>query len=295
MAAKTPRVRARHGVQPEDPSFVGKSGVRELFPDTSDLSRMYARDLTERVRRRTAIPIRSGFIRGDITEVAQPPLAALVGSGGRGGGTALKLYLALLWIYGDPKRAIEDIPARRWAELLDLEDASGRGKRRINAALAKLEQLKLLKLEPHRGLPPTIRLLVETGLGLPYDQIPSTARVRAPKEDRDLHNYFQLPVKLWTEGHIQAMSAKALAMLLVLSESSQGAAGREVWWSTSRFEERYGLSRSTRSEGCRELFARRLVLMERRQIAIGPSVFASTHMRNVYTLIGDAVPGKPAA
>lgn len=270
--------------------FVGGSDVREISPDTSKRSRELAVDLTERVRRRTAIPIRSAFVRSDILDVEQPPLGSLVSSGGRGGGTALKLYLALIWIYGDPKKGIEDIPARLWAELLDLEDPTGKGKRRVNAALSKLEQLNLLRVEQHRGLPPTLRLLVESGLGLPYMEIPSTARFKAPKADRDLHNYFKLPVKLWTEGHVQAMSAKALAMLLVLSESSVGEDGREIWWSNKRFEERYGLSRATRSEGSRELFARRLVQVRREEVTTGPSAFATPRMRNVYKLIGAAKP-----
>lgn len=270
--------------------YVGDSDVVELSPEASPLSLEMAKDLSERVARRQAIPIRSTFIRADVLGVERSPLARLVSSGGRGGGTALKLYLALIWIYGDPRRPIEDIPARRWAELLDLEDPPRLGKRRINQALGKLEGLELIRVERHRGTAPTIHLLMESGLGLPYTQIPSTARFKAAPADRGLHNYFKLPIALWLEGHVQEMSAKALAMLLVLSEGSQGEEGKEVWWSHTRFEERYGLSRATRSEGCRELFARRLAQTDRRPVTIGPSRFAPERMRNVYTLIGAARP-----
>lgn len=277
-------------VDPDDLRFVGDSDVAELRPEVSATSLMMAKDLSERVTRRRAIPIRSSFLRADVFGVERTPLAHLVSSGGRGGGTALKLYLALIWMYGDPTRPIVDIPARRWAELLDLEDPPRLGKRRINQALGKLEGLELVRVERHRGTAPTIHLLVESGLGMSYTQIPSTARFKAAPADRDLHNYFKLPISLWLEGHVQAMSAKALAMLLVLSEGSLGEGGREVWWSHARFEERYGLSRATRSQGCRELFARRLAQIERRPVSIGPSKFAPEHMRNVYELIGAARP-----
>lgn len=270
--------------------YVGGSDVVELWPETSPVSLARAKDLSERVHRRRAIPIRNTFLRSDVLGVERTPLAELVSSGGRGGGTTLKLYLGLVWIYGDPSRPIEDIPARRWAELLDLEDPPRLGKRRINQALGKLENLQLLRVERRRGTSPTIHLLIESGQGLPYTQIPSTARFKAAPADRDLHNYFKLPIDLWLEGHVQAMSAKALAMLMVLSEGSQGVEGREVWWSNSRFEERYGLSRATRSEGCRELFARRLAQIQRRPVATGPSSFAPERMRNVYELIGAARP-----
>ena len=162
------------------------------------------------------------------------------------------------------------------------------GKRRSTSqALGKLaDPCSSSESKRRRGTSPTIHLLIESGQGLPYTQIPSTARFKAAPADQDLHNYFKLPIDLWLEGHVQAMSAKALAMLMVLSEGSQGVEGREVWWSNSRFEERYGLSRATRSEGCRELFARRLAQIQRRPVATGPSSFAPERMRNVYELIG---------
>lgn len=269
---------------------VGDSDVVELRSNASPVSLERAKDLAERVHRRRAIPIRNTFVRADVLDVERTPLAQLVSSGGRGGGTALKLYLALIWIYGDPSKPVEDIPARRWAELLDLEDPPRLGKRRINQALEKLERLRLVRIERRRGTSPVIYLLMESGLGMPYTQIPSTARFKAAPADRALHNYFKVPIDLWLEGHVQAMSAKALAMLLVLSEGSLGEEGREVWWSSTRFEERYGLSRATRSEGCRELVARRLATVQRRPVVTGPSSFAPERMRNVYELIGAALP-----
>lgn len=272
----------------EGAETIGRSGLPELVSDASELSRSRARDLAERVQRRKGIPLRTAYIRSsDMSE--DPPLARLIRSGGRGGATAVKLHLGLVWLAASPPFEVKGVSSRVWAELLDLDDPASNGKRRINQALVKLEQERLIRVERIRGGASTVRLLVESGVGLPYVDVPSTARFRAAPADRHDHAYFQVPRALWLNGHIQSMSAKALAMLLVITEEQFGDHEREVWWSEQRFRDLFGLSRATRSEGARELFQRRLVVLSRRPVSAGRSAFAEERMRNTYVAINDAV------
>jgi hypothetical protein len=244
-----------------------------------------ARELALGAGRRVHPPVRKSFACS--AESGPAPVAQLVGIGGRGGAVALKLYLALLWrCSAEPFDT--DISARRWASLLSLPDPNGHGARRVTDALRTLNQLRLVKVTPHRGESSTVQLLREDGSGHAYS-LPSTAYTKASKRNKQTHIYFKVPTTLWTQGHLQMMSAPALAMLLALLAEG-GGDGREVWWSTELFPERYSLAPATRSKGTTELKQRRLLSVRRRLVAKSPgqSVFARQGVRNVYQLIGDA-------
>lgn len=265
---------------------VGDTGLPFLPTTASPLSLSRAIELRTRAARREDIPVRAGFVRNDDPSVT-PPLAALVRTRGRGGATPLKLYLGLVWIASKHPFDVPPLPARVWAELLDLDDPTGRGKKRVVAAVTKLEDLRLIEVERSRGEPSKIRLRSEDGSDLPYQQIPSTDYHKAKPAQRQ--RYFKINTKLWTHGHIQSMSAKALAMLLVILEEQYGK-DEPIWFSATRFADRFGLSEPTKSEGARELFQRQLIVINRASVTQTGAAFERQRTRNTYRVINDAVP-----
>lgn len=266
---------------------VGESGLVELYPTASPRSLDLADELRARAPRRTGIPVRVDFVRNDDSDI-EPPLARLVRSGGRGGATPLKLYLGLIWLASDDPFDTPPLSSRLWAELLDLEDPVGRGKKRVAVALKKLEDHHLIALGRRHGEASKVYLRRESGDGTEYGKIPSTAYHR-PADGRVKQRYLKINTRLWTEGHIQSMSAKALAMLLVILEEQHGR-NEPVWFSESRFVRRFGLSRATRSEGARELFQRRLIVIQRASVTQNGSTFDREKVRNTYRVIDAAVP-----
>lgn len=284
QARKPPR--ARGDANAVLVSTVGKSGLPALRPQVGALSLERADELRARAPRRTDIPLRAAFVRQDEPD-AVPPLAALVRTGGRGAAVPLKLYLGIVWLASAPPFDVPPLSPRVWAELLDLQEPSGRGKRRITAGLTKLEEHGLIAVERRRGEASKVRLLLEDGSGRPYSAIPSTDYVLGSKKSRQ--RYIKLNTRLWTRGHIQSMSAKALAMLLVILEEQYGQ-DQAVWFSEKRFAERFNLSRDTRSEGARELFQRELIVIRRVPVTNSGAAFEREANRNTYQVIGDAIP-----
>lgn len=246
-----------------------------------------ARGLDASSGRRKEIPVRTRFVRSDNADSA-PPLARLVSARGRGGAVPIKLHLALIWRCSAFPFST-DISARKWAALLGLEDPSGRGARRITAALDVLERERLVTLERRRGDSTIVTLLDESGFGDVY-RLPSTAHSRASTKNKSAHRYFKVPARLWTEGHIQAMSAPAVAMLLVLL-AERNLDLRPTWWSTELFPRRFGISAGVRAQGTRELVDRGLLTVEKQLVAdAGEQHFGRERVRNLYRLDGDARP-----
>lgn len=247
-----------------------------------------AKLLAEESGRREEIPLRRSFVR--IDEAASvPPLARLISAGGRGGAVPLKLHLAIVWrCSGEPFQT--DILARQWATLLGLEEPDTLGARRVTRALDVLEAHELVSLEKRRGESTVITLLEESGTGAAYS-LPSTAYTRAPdKENASRHRYFKVPLALWTDGHVQSMSAGALAMLLVLS-AERNVDGRRTWWSTERFPQLFNLSPTIRAQGTKELRERSLISVRKESVTSSPSpTFRRERVRSTYKLAGDARP-----
>jgi len=96
------------------------------------------------------VPFNPGFIRG---KSLRPPLAKLIfDGGGQGGGVRLRLYLYITLIATGRPYDIKKPPVpKAWAERLALPPRTGA--RRINDALAWLEDNELIKLTPNRGGP----------------------------------------------------------------------------------------------------------------------------------------------
>lgn len=81
--------------------------------------------------------------------------------------------------------------------------------------------------------------------------------------------------------------------MLMIFLAEQGAEGKEIWFSVSIFQERYGIAPATRSAGTKELRERGL-LVETSEKLGGRSDFPGTvfgapiQRRKVYKLIGAA-------
>ncbi|MDR6912920.1 hypothetical protein J2W54_004933 [Rhodococcus fascians] len=205
---------------------------------------------------------------------------------------AIKLYIALIWRCAAPPFDTE-IPYRKWAALLSLDDPDGAGVKRISEAFKTLEAERLVTITHNPGLSPTITLREESGSGANYS-LPSSAYVAGGK-DRDRHLYFKIPTRLWTSGKIQLLSAPAVAVLLAVL-ATQEAPGKEVWWSVNFFDDQFGLRPATRARGTRELVDEDLLKV--RKTRVGESNFSTRdfsreRVRNVYRLVGPAGPVPP--
>lgn len=268
----------------------GNDADKEFLAPYVDSMKL-AEEIANSATRRVDIPIRKTFVRSLDPETV-PPLARIVSRGGRGGGLAVKLYIALIWRCSAKPYSTE-IPARKWARLLALEDPNHKGARRVAKALKLLEELQLIELTTRRGEPSIICLKDESGDGSEYE-LPSTAYTKG-RADKD--RYLKVSVKLWTKAYIQMLSSPALAMLLILLTEGSGDAekgakeGTEVWWSTERFPLRYWISPAMRSRGTKDLIAAGLLYVRRQSVANPGSKkdFVRERVRNVYRLQNSAL------
>jgi hypothetical protein len=239
------------------------------------LSCEHAAEINRSAAKRRGVPIRSAFAR-DLTEEKSAPMARLIAIGGRGGEVLLKLYIALIW-RSSKAPFTTTASARKLAELLALPNPTLNGARRVQEALKTLAENRLITIEHRRGEPSLVTLLREDGSGQNY---------APPLGGKDDH-YFKIPTEMWTAGQFQRLSAPALAMLIaVLSE--QREPGASVWWSTTLFPARFGISPATRARGTRELQSLGLLVVTRK--AFGrPGSLAAERVRNMYAVSGTAL------
>lgn len=275
--------------------------------------------------RRDATPVRKVFVRSSTTSLADNPTAnAVAGTrppgrprdetspdsetgtivipsplirlyrGGRSGRVAILLYLALLWRNSHPPHD-SSYTYSGWATLLDLDEADTKGARRIAGAVKALAELNLIRVDHVPGKPSRLTLLAEGGSREAYT-LPGASYTNAVKHHRGervlaQHRYFRLNSRLWTTGRLQALPGPALVMLLIIL-TEWDAETREVWFSGTIFQQRYGLSAPTRAAGIKTLQQRRLIGVEHRALGQWPgaTVFDAKRERQVYTLRGVAVP-----
>jgi hypothetical protein len=244
-------------------------------PDLSVDAKLALREFTARLSKRSkGALVRCSFVRSD-DEKTTPPLATLASSKGRGSEVAIKLYLGLLWLSSRPPYD-SNFPARSWAALLNLEDPEVKGTRRVSAALKKLQDLNLIRIEQRSGKPNHTVILKEDGSGKPY-KIPSGKT--ASRDDY----YFNVPVKLWTEGHIQKLSAAALVMLLIVMEEYQRSNYKPQWWSMKVFNGRFRISKDVRAKGTKELIEHNLISVSRSGIpTVKDSYLSQRRSRKTY-------------
>lgn len=257
-----------------------------------------AQTLSDRVSNR-AVRVRFSFVRREDGSERLPPLARLL-RGGRGGEVRLKLLLALLWVAGggDERHATNAYPARSWAALLDLDDPEGHGQRRVRDAIQWLEREGFVRTDRQPGKPMALQLLLEDGLGKEYvDPAESAKKKKDSKEGLQRSDlYVLLPASFWTEGWAATLSARALAMLLVLREVT--FSGEWKWVSPAQARHRYGLSEDTWSKGVAELRAHKIIEIRKRPVS--EDDFEFRRVRNTYKLPVDddhrvLLPARPSA
>lgn len=254
-------------------------------------ARATAETLAQGAKRTGFIPLRRSFVQilsGDSRP--QPPMSQIVSRRG-GGAVTIKLYLALLWKSSSGPPFSTQIRAAKWAELLGLVDPPKQGKRRISAAMGRLEEMHLISRTDVPGDITVVELMDESGrlqpsgrpreYVLPYDAF---QRSKGKQRNPNRNWYFKVPARLWTErAEIQQMSPSALAMLLAyLNEYRPGQP--EVWWSTNAFPERYQISSSMRTRGTRELLAMGLLHIKKKPVGRPgvPRSFTTERVRNAY-------------
>jgi hypothetical protein len=233
------------------------------------------RRAVERSQRSTGVQLPIRFFRD--TAQHDPPLARML-RGGRGGTVRLKLYLSVCLIATSaPYRIDTPIPARAWAEMLDLPDPESKGARRIADALSWLEQNEFVELVRRGGAPPTIGLRSATGRGRPFV--------------RPVKRYVSVPLGLWRLGWINALSGRALAVLLALIDLQGGRDPRRPPSMNAQERERYGFSQDTWTRGERELKERGLLAVARSPQGAD---FDWRRMRNTYWVDIDRLTRDPA-
>jgi hypothetical protein len=253
--------------------------------EASNAALEVAQAIKSRMGKRDHAPVRVAFIGSNDSVRAEgevPPLAKIL-RGGRGGEVRLKLELSFLWFAVNPPHDLA-YPARVWALLLDLDDAEGRGTRRIRQATTALAEAKLIEVLGRSGQPNRITLLDEGGKGVAY-RLPGDAYNKARGTGEEWrHRYIQIPDTLWTNGWLATLSGAALAMLLVLfgELGQKDATKTDIWFSPSRAQKIYGLSEDTRSKGLRELRAAGLISARKR--AVSRDVLDFRRLRNTYRL-----------
>lgn len=198
--------------------------------------------------KRHVVPFAATFIRTDDGQL--PPLAKLL-QGGRGGEVRLKLYLSMNLLATHEPHDVRSLPARVWAEMLGLRNPKTNGARRVNEAITRLEQQRLIKVpERRQGKPVKPQLLSQRGNGGSYS--------------RPTKGYTNLPVAFWRNHWIIRLSGRAIALLLILLDLQGGKSrAKGAWVRPSDARRSYGLSEDTWTRGVRELQAARIVRVKR--------------------------------
>ena len=151
----------------------------------------------------------------------------------------LKVYLTMILIAARSPHRIDNVPARAWAETLDLDDPAGLGARRVSDALQWLGSNQSIRLESRRGSPPAVTLLSALGDGQPFD--------------RGRGIYLSVPTGLWEHHWITRLSGTGLALLLVLLDLQGGRAASNPLSLPGPLRQRYGLSDDTGTRAGSEL------------------------------------------
>lgn len=242
-------------------------------------------ELASRVKRDSA-PVRRSFVERESGSTEPTPLAMLLRTqdslGGRGGALRVALMLSLIWICARPPYSTTRVAAY-WAELLGRDDPRGEGARAVRDCLHELQDRDFLMLVPSG--PQVVILLKDESLTRTED---GEHRVYQPPYD--LEPYISIPRSFWTSGLAGRLSGAGIAMYLVALAMTRHD-DPEFWLSGSFFDDRFGISRSTRKRGLAEL-AELGVLTSRSLGTVDVTTFRVVR-RNIYTVAAEFL--QPAA
>lgn len=214
-------------------------------------------------KRSQSVRLPLGFARDRTQKDPSPPLAAVMQGGGE---VRLKVLLTTLMMATKAPHS-RKVASKDMAAMLNLRDAEKAGARRVSKAYSDLEARSLVQVDRRPGYVPTTTVLDPTGTGKKWD----ASKLRAP--------YITLPIALWRRGWFIALSGRAIALLTILRELTQGRKSSGAWVDGIR-KRQYGLSDDTWTRGTRAL--REAGLLEVRE-----DVYSSQgepRRRNVYFL-----------
>lgn len=165
--------------------------------------------LAKAVRRakRTSVRLPQGFARDLYNPDANTPLALLI----RGNGAVrLKTFLTVLMMATKAPHDTQ-VASKHIAEMLNLSEPDEGGARRVSKAFKDLEKMNLVRRTTEPGHTPKTSILKPDGSGA--DEWSDNALDRP---------YITLPADLWRRGWIAALSGRAVAMLIILREFTNG-------------------------------------------------------------------------
>ena len=174
--------------------------------------------------RQTAVQLPITFAR---SADSKPMLARLM-AGGQGGSVRLRLYLTLAMQATSVPRSVPARTPAAYARLLGLDDETG--PRRVSAALSFLVRLRLIERTGTR--PGRITLLKPDGSG---DEWIGSGSPR----------WIGLPLQLWQDGWVFALSARALAVYIALTELNGGTKNPNGEYMDTLRKRTYGMSDDT--------------------------------------------------
>ena len=165
---------------------------------------------------------------------------------------------------------------KAWAQRLELRPETGA--RRVNNALAWLEENKLIQRARRPGAPDKITLLSARGDGKKY-------------EPRGGGRYYVgVPLGFWREGWVLELSPTAIALLFVLIELQGGREGPQTVSPARKGE--YHLSDDTWTRATRELKEHGILTVGR--TSQHEDEFVYDRMRNTYWVDLDRLEKSPA-
>ena len=161
-----------------------------------------------------------------------------------GGGLRIGLLLTLIWVNARPPYSTSRV-AGYWAELLGRDDPHGEGARAVRDCLHELDDRGFIQLHSHGP---------RTEIVLRNESSPVTSDGEPNPYTPPYHQaaYIPVPRTFWTEGLVGKLSGAGIAMYLCALALTRNDEP-EFFITAQVFDERYGISRSSRKRGLAEL------------------------------------------
>lgn len=224
-------------------------------------------EAVERSKRRSTVGLPREFARDRVGDPPSPPLARLLA---RRGTTQLRVYLLMLMVATEHPHTA-DRTAYDVATMLGLGDSEG-ARRRVEQAFRGLAELRLMKRTPIPGRTTRTTILHPRGDGSPWN----SASLKPP--------YVTLPLSLWRNGWIVALSGRALSLLVVLRDLTGGRPGDSAW-ADGETKRQYGISEDTWTRASKELVEAGLLTVT----STVQTSYNQRRKRNQYTLHRDVL------
>lgn len=226
----------------------------------------YLRKAVDLSKRRGSVRLPVAFARDRITEARNPPLAQML----QGGGRQLQTYLTILMRATKAPHEAR-LSTASLARMLHAGEVTESVRKRIAREIKKLEdpELPMLQVMREHGRVPNIQVLNPDGTGVPWN----VNELQKP--------YITLPIELWTKGWILALRPRALGMLIIMRELTNGRKNQpDTAWVDPIRKQQYGLSPDTWTRATADLERIGLLTVER----VMDEFQGEPRRRNLYTL-----------